>query len=127
MKITITSYNRTKQLVSFASKYGSSQAIWNGNDPEVNKEYFVEIEIKEILVYGKSFEKTTETNNRIEMHLGKTHIVGILESIEIDGYAVIRIGDSLIAVETIDVPIDLVGCHVVLTTSDSLFLYDVEY
>ena len=67
--------------------------MWNGSEPQINKEYIVELEIPGVLCWRRDIisaqEKYLITNRN-----NKFSLVGIFESIDDDGYAVIRLGEK---------------------------------
>lgn len=110
--------------VKFSTEYGNASAFWKGNEPHINKEYFVELEVPGVL-YWKADIAVTEENHIIAVESDTVHLVGLLESIEEDGYTVIRLGDSIISLETLGES-PAVGSYVKFTTNN-LLLYEVNY
>ena len=110
--------------VSFSTEFGIATALWNGNEPQINKEYFVELEVPGVLYWQKDIT-VSEAKCGILLESGTVHLVGLFESIEDDGYTVIRLGDSIISIETQGEPPDI-GSNVKLTTNN-LLLYEVNY
>lgn len=111
-------------IIKFACKYGNACGLWNGTEPQSNKEYIVEFDIPAVLHWQidiisaqEKYFITTENN--------KFCLVGLFESIDDDGYSVIRLRESIVSVETQGDPLDL-GSFVKLST-DTLFLYEVNY
>lgn len=102
MKVLINRVvNLTKgYTVAYSNEYGSTSVFWNGAKPQINKEYFVEIEVPGVLNWQKDIT-ITDMNCKIEeLDNGIAYISGVLESIEDDGYTIMKIGDSIIAIET---------------------------
>lgn len=126
MRITIneTSIKKNGYQVNFSTEYGNATALWNGNVPEVKKEYFAEIEIPGILCWQKDIS-TTDEKCFILLENNIVHIVALLESIEDDGYTVLRLGDSIITIQTQGKHPN-VGSNVKITTNN-LLLYEVTY
>jgi hypothetical protein len=110
--------------VNFSTEYGNATALWSGNEPQINKEYFVELEVSGVLGWQKDIN-VSEEKCGISLDSGTVHLVGLFESIEDDGYTVIRLGDSIISIETQGEPPDI-GSNVKLTTNN-LLLYEVNY
>ena len=110
--------------VNFSTEYGSAIALWNGNEPEVNKEYFVEVEVPCVLCWQKDIVVTDEPCV-IWLKNNIVHIVAILESVDDDGYAVLRLGGSIISVMARGDSLS-VGSKVKLTTN-ALALYEVIF
>lgn len=110
--------------VNFSSEYGSATALWSGNEPQVNQEYCTEIEVPGVFYWQKNIA-VTEDECIILSEQNVVHIVALLESIEDDGYTVLRLGDSIISIETQGEP-PKVGSNVKLNTNN-LLLYEVTY
>lgn len=110
--------------VNFSTEYGNATALWSGNEPQISKEYFVELEVPGVLYWQKDITVSEEVCG-IALKSGMVHLVGLFESIEDDGYTVIRLGDSIISIETQGEPPET-GSNVKLTTNN-LLLYEVNY
>ena len=111
--------------VVFSSQFGDATAIWNGARPQISKEYYAEIEVPGVLIWEKDINKSDKINIIEELENGKVGLCGILESIEDDGYAVIRIGDSIVAIETQGVQPKINSCIMVI--AENILLYEVGY
>lgn len=110
--------------VNFSTAYGSAIALWKGNKPELDKEYFVEIEVSNVFCWQKDIVVTHEKCSILSE--GNTvQIVAVFESIEKDGYTVLRLGDSIISIET-QGEVPPLGSNVKLT-ANNLILYEVMY
>ena len=110
--------------INFATEYGNASALWRGNQPKIHHEYIVEFEIPDVLCWQKDIVSTEEKYS-IGTENNKFCLTGLLESIEDDGYAIIRIGDDIVPIETQGEPPAL-DTFVKLTTN-TLFLYEVSY
>ncbi|MBC6315129.1 hypothetical protein [Listeria grandensis] len=87
--------------VRFESDFGTCEGIWNDDEPESNRKYTVEIEIPEHLTAARlalSDEKHCILEKIEEEET--VHIVGQLEDYEEDGFAVLRLEDSIICFNT---------------------------
>lgn len=120
----ITKNAQDKNIIKFITEYGEAYALWNGTEPQINKEYIVEFEIPDILFWKRDIISAQE-KYLITMENNKFCLVGLFESIDDDGYTVIRIGDSIISLETEGVPFEL-GSFVRIMT-DTIELYEVDY
>lgn len=95
MKITIEKIE-ANNIVYFASEFGKAKAKWNFGKPEF-KTYNVEIDIENCLKWGIDVKKNIKPVNSIFINgNGKIIITGIFESIDEDGYTILRIGNSII-------------------------------
>lgn len=110
--------------VDFTTEFGKARARWSGTDPQIGKEYVVEVEIPDILIWGKDIF-ATEGGLQITNENETISIVGLFESIDEDGYSVIRHGISIVPVVTQGVPCAL-GTYVKLFAKN-VILYEVEY
>lgn len=111
--------------VVFSSQYGNATAIWNGAKPQISKEYYTEIEVPGVLIWEKDIINTDKINRIEEIENGIVCLCGILESIEDDGYTVVRIGDNIVAIETQGVPPKINIC--IMIRVENILLYEVEY
>jgi len=113
-----------KGKVNFSTEYGKATAYWNGELPEEGKSYIVEIEIEEVCFLGKNLEIHEEHKFSIEMDNETIYLIGYLESSEEDGYAVLRLGDSIVPLE---VKNSITPGSFVKIVSNKITLYDMKY
>jgi hypothetical protein len=85
--------------VLFSSKCGKCIGHWCDGKATL-KSYFVEIDIPDILT-ANQVKQSTLTECSFNEDNGDIKIVGLLEDYEVDGFATIRMNDSLICFETI--------------------------
>lgn len=111
-------------LINFSTNYGKGIGIWKGEEPQEGIECFVEIDIDDILKWQKDIVYFEE-NYSISYDSKKIYISGKFESIEDDGYTILRIEDSIIAIETTGLPLEI-GKFIKIAC-DNLFLYEVKY
>lgn len=90
--------------IVFTSEFGSAKACWKGPRPEVSETYDVELEIDEPLVWGNNINEVNDHRSLIQPCDRQVLIQGILENQEEDGFLVLRLGDSLVILETIGKP-----------------------
>lgn len=103
MKIKIVDIEKKegKTIVTYESEYGSANAFWEGDSPQREKEYFVEIEVSGVLGWGDDiYQSEVEKTGIGEIIDTNTIFNGYLESVDEDGYTTIRIGDSILCVQT---------------------------
>ena len=115
----------SKNTVMFSTEYGNAKATWNGELPEANKEYFVEFEITDILVWQKNVTLSEKLKNVIGMENDAFYMIGFLESVEEDGYTVVRLGESIVSLEIEGN--SLQQGTFVKVKADRLLLYDMNY
>ncbi len=95
MKITIEKIN-TNNIIDFTSEYGKAKAIWQDKNPEC-KTYNVEIDIEETMQWGSNINSTSKSSMSISMNsINKIVLVGLFESIDDDGYTILRMGNSIV-------------------------------
>ncbi|WP_438434228.1 hypothetical protein [Gorillibacterium sp. sgz500922] len=126
MKIKVEKLNEfcENSTVSFSTEYGNATANWDGDLPEEGKEYFAEIEIGETFVLGTNLKLCDENKFSIGMEKESVFLTGFLESVEKDGYAVLRVGDSIVSIEIMDaIPPE----SFVMVISNEVTLFDVKY
>jgi hypothetical protein len=83
-------------LVCFSSDFGNAIAHWNGEKPIVNEEYQVEVDISETLEWEKDVEFEKDGKDSIHLKNQGAFISGCVDSIDEDGYAVLRLGGNII-------------------------------
>ena len=86
----------TNGIVHGNTPFGSINVIWHGDNPELGKVYDVELDIDKVLVWGKDVLLANSGDFAIVCNGGSTMLHGVLESVDADGYAVLRMGDYII-------------------------------
>ena len=81
--------------VSFLTDLGGAVGIWQGESPTVGATCHVELEADGIFTFGERAIQSDADHPSIAFANGMIRITGILESLEDDGFAVIRLADSL--------------------------------
>ena len=113
-------------IVYYKTKYGESQGEWADDPlPTVNQETFVELDADEI--FKKNVNIFVEKEDDYKMYLSEEGIVfvGNLESIDDDGITALRIGDSILLIETVKG--DFVGWENVKLIAKKISLYSYNY
>ena len=97
MKIEITLIS--DKQISFISKYGHAVGIWRDEILPEKKMYSVEIDVTELIKYD---DITIGDGNepRIELTSEGILISGLLIEYDANGCATLKIGDSLVEIET---------------------------
>ena len=95
MKILIEQILANERII-FSSKFGKGIATWRGDERKY-KEYEVEIDIEDDLIWGKSIKQSSQKVPLISTDGEMSNFIGIFESIDTDGYSVLRIGNSIIS------------------------------
>ncbi|MFU8646683.1 hypothetical protein ACNA06_05070 [Lysinibacillus sp. RSDA_15] len=125
MKVVIKSYEESNEEIKvvFSSKFGEGIALWQGAIPKEGNSYDVELEIPNLLKWGKDIQGKKSNCFLIEILDNKVCFEGTLESIsEEDGCCVVRLGDSIILLETEGVPLE-VQSYLRFET-DNIILYE---
>ncbi|MDF2671674.1 MAG: hypothetical protein K0R67_3980 [Paenibacillus sp.] len=107
MKIVITDIQKDHDTISvlYTSEYGSGRAIWMSIEPDIRKEYFVEIDIPEIVQWGLEITLSEQKLYSLKTTGDVTWINGLLESVEEDGVITMRLGQSILLVESTGEPL----------------------
>ncbi len=127
LKILINKINKDTEdiIVGFSMEFGSGTAVWNGNRiAEKDKEYDVQYDITDSLVWGKDVVLSEEKKFNISGTEEEVFITGILERIYSDGLVDLRFGDSIIQIEMEGN--NLPKGEYVKVRADSLEVYDVN-
>ena len=112
-------------LVYYTSIFGKSSALWHGTAPKENCGYIVEFEIVESFHANLNLWKVCNNTYEINKSNNGTIFIGKLESVDDDGYAVLRMGDSIISFDIID-NITPVGSFIRIIASE-VCLYPIDY
>jgi hypothetical protein len=102
MKIVVVDYIKDMAdgyIVKFNSPFGSAKGKWVGTRPILNFEYYIEIDIPGILEWGKQIIEIYEEISQITSDDNHIYLSGVLESVDSDGYSVLRIGNNIVAFE----------------------------
>lgn len=101
MKIVIEKVNLydNPNIIYFSTEFGNAQAIWEGDKPEIGKEYFVEVDIENPLKFEDDLIEFEQDTFSIGMVKDSIFIIGFLESVEDDGYSVLRLRDNIVTFE----------------------------
>jgi hypothetical protein len=91
-------------LILFETTIGAAQAHWMGHKPEINKEYNVEIDIKDVLEWDMSISKSNFTKDLIYQEEGYFCMNTELNSIDENNIVALKINGSFVFVETVNVP-----------------------
>lgn len=86
-------------IVYYSTIYGSSKAKWSGENPILNQEYFVEMEIEDLFSEGVNIVNAEKSEYKIDLIDEKAIFTGVLETIEPDGYAILRMEENIIPIE----------------------------
>jgi hypothetical protein len=120
--------NDNEIKVSFSTEFGGAEAFWNGDAPRVGDEYAVEVEIAQTLQWGNTIKSSPAVASCITFDNDTgIVIVGQLESMDDDGFAVIHLGPSIIiALVDGDQACELIGRFVMIhNVKVTLYQYDL--
>lgn len=104
MKVQITEILHDENLdtyqVSFSTPFGTGYGKWRGDPPEMYQHYDVEIEAGPVLVWGKNIGITDDEDFLLDDYGNILTIQGKLEAVEPNGVVYLRLGSSMISLET---------------------------
>lgn len=112
-------------VVAFSSRFGGAKAYWDGDEPIANREYHVEVDINNTLVWNKDVLQHENDECSIQLKNDFILISGCIDSIDEDGYTVLRIGDSIIPFLATGDPFQ-VGTNITLST-ETITLSPIDY
>lgn len=112
-------------IVAFSSSFGGAKAYWDGDEPIANSEYQVEVDINNTLVWNKDVLQHENYECSIQLKNDFILISGCIDSIDEDGYTVLRIGDSIIPFLATGDPFQ-VGTNITLST-ETITLSPIDY
>jgi len=116
---------RDDSKIFCSSPFGSLTLKWIDEKPTLNKDYHVELEINKTLFWNKDISLSEINDFTINDENGTIVIIGQLESVEDDGYTVLRVGEDIIPVITKGDPY-IIGSMIKITV-DTIFAYPVSY
>ncbi len=90
--------------VFFSSEYGFLSALWEGDKPTINEIYDVELEVDDDFVWEENIYKAMGNETRIELKGGVYTIYGRVINLEEDGCLSVSLGDSVILLDTENLP-----------------------
>ena len=125
MKVVIKSYEESNDeiKVAFSCEFGEGIAVWQGMIPKEGNSYDVELEISNVLKWGKDIHGTNSHLYSIEILNNRVCFEGKLESAsDEDGCCVVRFGDSIILLETEGIPSELQSF--LRFETDSVIIYE---
>lgn len=98
MRITIVKINvvDSNVFVDFSTEYGEAIALWEGEIPTAGLEYYVEIDVEDTLVWNKDITRNESEECSLKMLCDKISLAGILDSVDCDGYSVLRMGNNIV-------------------------------
>ncbi|MCI8508947.1 MAG: hypothetical protein HFJ06_10350 [Lachnospiraceae bacterium] len=122
MKIFV--YEICGENVVFISEFGIAVGIWKDHIPPQKKEYYVEIAIEEEFSF-ESIEVADKREPIIKEVDNDIVLAGELEEYEEDGCATLRLGPSLILIDTVYHKdfLSLVGKYICVKAHD-IYIYD---
>lgn len=122
MEVTIKSIEGNR--VEFESPYGSAIGIWKDEILVNKRKYSVELDITELIKYD-DIKLSSNNEPRIELNSNGILIVGLLVEYNTDGCAILKLGDSLIEIETIfnEAFSSMCGYYILFVVSE-IYLYD---
>lgn len=112
MKVQITEVIHDEILqsyqVSFSTPFGTGYGKWHGGEPpELYQHYDVEIEAGPILVWGENIGVSDDEDFLLDDVGNILTIQGKLEAVEPNGVVHMRMGSSMISLETEGEPPDV--------------------
>ena len=114
-----------RKIISFSTTFGNAVGFWVGEEPVIGRNYHIEIEIDTILKYGISINKSSINSFSISRKNSQIKISGRLESVDDDGFTIIKLEDYIVSFLSEGVT-ELVGFYVdILIDYITLFQYNL--
>ncbi|NLB90144.1 MAG: hypothetical protein GX786_02840 [Clostridiales bacterium] len=109
MKTKVMYFNikNDERKVLCSTSYGNVTLSWRDETPIVNSTYYVEVDIEEILEWGKNIYPSDRKDFIFENKDNDVFLCGVFESIDDDGYGTLRLGDDIIPFISTGVPFDV--------------------
>ncbi|HEX9062690.1 MAG TPA: hypothetical protein VF941_21170 [Clostridia bacterium] len=127
MLIVIEEVNKTNQEyeILFNSAYGSAHAYWDGDEPQVGKQYNVEFGFPEGLRFGVEVVESQENKLSVFEVDRKMAFCALLEDVEEDGFTSFRMDNSLLVADVEGKP--LPNNIFVNVIPEKIVFYDQHY
>lgn len=122
--LQIIAKNSDGYIVLFSTSYGTGQGVWKEGKPSLQEDYDVEFSVEEQLIWGDTINEATDIQFIIYGNIDGLTFGGRLEAIEETGLVFLRIGESIIMIETFGTPAS-VGAFV-QAKAKKIFLYDTH-
>jgi len=94
MRVRVVS--KINNLVHCSTLFGDLNVIWEGKEPQIDSHYDVELDLYSVLSWGHDILKVQKDASTIMCNKDTVNICGTLESVDSDGYSVLRIGNYII-------------------------------
>jgi hypothetical protein len=102
-----------KIIVDFTTSSGIGIAEWQDEPPQIGKEYFVEYDIEQTLVWEQDvFPSLSQLYLTELIENNDVMITGKIESIDEDGFIVMRDNGYMITAMTEKIPLEIIGTFV---------------
>ncbi len=86
--------------VEFNSEFGQARGRWSGTLPVPGQTYYVELDVDKVLTCGSDLVAVGDGHQTsIHCEGDSAILVGLLERVEDDGVAILRLGQSVIMLE----------------------------
>jgi len=119
IKITSVAIDKDTITVGFRTRFGAARGIWKDTSPPaVGASFAVELDIDEELAWGDTITASALECARVDS--GGDHPFignGLLESIDDDGFTVIRFEHNIVICFTAGIPGEFIGRWVVISAA----------
>ncbi|MGQ0516104.1 hypothetical protein ACT453_33660, partial [Bacillus sp. D-CC] len=93
-----------QNVVRFSSAFGCGKASWNGETPIEGREYYVELEIRDVVAWRQDVNKSNKKQYCIKNNRNSTIIVCEVETFFEHGCCDFKIGQSIFTLDIEGVP-----------------------
>jgi|GEM_PF-801211 len=125
MLVTIESYSKSMSgnwSVTFLSPYGQGEAEWRGQPPTLGQQYSVELELPQPLAWGQEITPASDPTPAVGTEEDGHFMVALVEQVDEDGCVTVRVGSSIVLLETTGMA-TVVGGYI-RVRFDRLILFD---
>jgi hypothetical protein len=122
MLATITQCEQVaaQMVCTYQTPFGEFTAPWHGEEPQIGVDYYIEIEVTDLFMWDENVIISESVTPSIQQDDDTIIITGVLELLDADGFAALRLGSALVTFEVAHVS------NVDLGTPLRLFAKDVS-
>lgn len=105
--VRVVSQENGQIEVEFSTQFGHAKGLWMDGVPEVEQSYDVEINVDDVLQWGVNINEAQDNKFVLQETEKDLFIQGTLENYEEDGLSIVRLGNSILMINTTGEPVTI--------------------